>query len=70
MNELTLEMLAKRVEAIERLLNVQPEKPSADTDWQSAVGMFSGSDFMKLVDAEGRAIRERDREVARAGNFE
>jgi hypothetical protein len=32
--------------------------------------MFSGSEFMKQVDAEGRAIREKDREEARRENPE
>jgi hypothetical protein len=29
------------------------------------VGLFEGSDFMREVDEEGRAIREADRQAAR-----
>ncbi len=64
MNELTLEALAKRVEALERLLNIQNIETAPVKDWRSVVGMFSGSEFMKQVDAEGRKIREQDREDA------
>jgi len=66
MAELTLEVLAKRVETLERILNViPPESNTPVKDWRLAVGMFTGSEFMKLVHAEGKAIRERDREEAR-----
>ena len=30
-----------------------------------AAGMFTGHEFSKIVDEEGRKIREADREVAR-----
>jgi hypothetical protein len=33
--------------------------------WQSTVGMFSHPEFLREVIAEGRAIREQDREAAR-----
>jgi len=69
MDELTLEALAKRVEVLERLLHVQPGEPPPK-DWRSVAGMFSGSEFMKQVDAEGRAIREQDREAARREDLE
>jgi hypothetical protein len=63
MNELTLESLAQRVEALERALGMQT--PSAGKDaWQRVVGMFAGSDFMKQVDEEGRKIREAERAQA------
>ncbi|MCE9529830.1 MAG: hypothetical protein K8T89_01615 [Planctomycetes bacterium] len=67
MNDLTLEMLAKRVEALEKLLNVTPPplSPASAKDWRSAVGMFTGNEFMKQIDAEGQAIRQQDREDAR-----
>jgi hypothetical protein len=63
MNELTLESLARRVEALERALRIQPASPGRD-DWQRVVGMFAGSDFMKQVDEEGRKIREAERAQA------
>ena len=67
MNELTLEALAKRIEAIEVQLAVQQ---SPKKDWRRVAGMFTGSDFMKQVDAEGEAIREADRKAAREEVFE
>ena len=70
MDELTLESLAKRVETLERLLHVKPGVIPPTMDWQSVVGMFSGSEFMKQVNAEGHAIREQDREAARQENLE
>jgi hypothetical protein len=60
MSELTLESLARRVEALERALCLRPHPPGKD-DWQRVVGMFAGSDFMKQVDEEGRKIREAER---------
>jgi hypothetical protein len=65
MNDLTLENLAKRVEALEKLLHLSPPPKTPEKDWRSAVGMFTGSDFMKQVDAEGAAIRQLDRDEAR-----
>lgn len=34
-------------------------------DWRRTVGMFSGDDVMKQIDAEALKFRERDREKAR-----
>ena len=67
MTELTLESLAKRVEALEKKL---AEREAPKKDWRLSVGMFDGSEFMKQVDAEGEAIREADRKAAREGNDE
>lgn len=67
MTEVTLESLAKRVEALEQKL-AEREKPKKD--WRRSVGKFDGSEFMKQVDAEGEAIREADRKAAREGNVE
>jgi hypothetical protein len=63
-NELTLESLARRVEAIEELLQkgLPPAKPK---NWRSAIGMLRGDDFSLQVDEEVRKIREADREAAR-----
>ena len=61
MSKVTLKSLAKRVSALEQLLqNQQPVK-----DWRLAAGMFVPSKFSKQVDAEGRKIREADRRAAR-----
>jgi hypothetical protein len=57
--EVTLEALARRVEALERALDLGPR--SSKDDWQRVVGIFTGSDFMKQVDEEGRRIREAER---------
>ena len=34
-------------------------------DWRRTVGMFSGNELMKEIDAAGRQIREQDRQRAR-----
>ena len=63
MSELTLESLARRLEDVERRLN-EKEANSAK-DWRMAAGMFTDREFSKVVDEEGRRIREADREEAR-----
>jgi hypothetical protein len=65
MTELTLEALARRVEALERAVRLQPQVSGRD-DWQQVIGMFAGSDFMRRVDEEGCKIREAER--AQAGS--
>jgi hypothetical protein len=57
----TLESLEKRVAALEAALAESQSKK----DWRKAVGMFTGSEFMKRVDEEGRQIREAERKAAR-----
>jgi hypothetical protein len=34
-------------------------------DWRRTVGMFTGDDVMKRIDAAGQAIRQKEREAAR-----
>ncbi len=63
MAELTLENLARRLEEVERRLN--EKETSGFKDWRLAAGMFTGREFSKVVDEEGRKIREADREQAR-----
>ena len=65
MSELTLEALARRIEALERVVQLQPQVPGRD-DWQRVVGMFAGSQFMRQVDEEGRKLREAERAAAAA----
>lgn len=65
MTELTLEALARRIEALERSVRLQPQVPCRD-DWQRVVGMFAGSQFMRQVDEEGRKLREAERVQAEA----
>ena len=64
MNELTLESLAKRVEALENALAVKPSN-HAGKDWRKVVGMFHDSEFMRAVDEECLRMREAEREAAR-----
>ena len=68
MAEPTLESLAKRIEVLERELAEQRLQTVRKKDWRRTVGMFTGNEFMKQVDAEGEAIREADREAVRAEN--
>ena len=67
MNDLTLESLARRVEALEKVTMAQgadlPRK-----DWRKVVGMFGQSEFMRQVDEECLRMREAEREAARRGD--
>jgi len=66
--ELTLESLAQRVTALEAR---QLDEPVPAKNWLDAVGMFDDDpEFMQAVIAETLAIREREREAARAGDPE
>jgi hypothetical protein len=69
MNELTLESLAKRVEALERALLRKPAL-TRSKDWRRVVGMFGDSEFMRQVDEEGRKIREAERAEAQRAESE
>lgn len=64
MNELTLESLAKRVEALETVLAAR-EPNRSRKDWRKVVGMFHDSAFMREVDEECLRSREKEREAAR-----
>jgi hypothetical protein len=64
MSDLTLESLAKRVEALEAALKAkEPKRPPKD--WRRVVGMFQDSEFMRAVDEECLRMREMEREAAR-----
>jgi hypothetical protein len=66
MNDLTLESLAKRVEALEKVIATKgPDQPRKD--WRKVVGMFRDSEFMREVDEECQRTRESEREAARRG---
>ncbi len=59
MPELTLEILASRIAAIEKLL--ADERPATrKKDWQRVAGMFTENDFQQEIDAEGAAIRDAE----------
>jgi hypothetical protein len=64
MGELTLESLAKRVEALEVALAAK-ESSRPRKDWRKVIGMFHDSDFMRAVDEECLRMREAEREQAR-----
>ncbi len=65
MTEPTLESLAARLAIVERELAEQRAREDSRKDWRRVAGMFTGSEFMKQVDAEGQAIREAERKAAR-----
>jgi hypothetical protein len=65
-SELTLESLARRVEALESALAAKtPLRPPKDC--RKVVGMFHDSEFMREVDEECLRMREAERETARRG---
>jgi hypothetical protein len=72
MAELTLESLAARITALE--LQLAEQKALAQSpkkkDWRRTVGMFDNDPGFADVIAEGRAIREAEREAARRGESE
>lgn len=74
MTELTLEALAKRIEALELQLAAQAAGRSANAnrkkDWRRVAGMFTHSELMRQIDAEGQAIREADRSAELEGHPE
>jgi hypothetical protein len=66
MNDLTLESLAKRVEALENAVATKGSNHSRK-DWRKVVGMFGDSEFMREVDEECLRMREAERAAARRG---
>ena len=60
--------LEKRVAALEETvaqLLSRSDSAVAKKDWRSTLGMFADDSVMKEIDAEGRRIREADRQQAR-----
>jgi hypothetical protein len=68
MNDLTLESLAKRVEALEKVIATKEPELSRKA-WREVVGMFRDSEFMREVDDECLRTREAEREAARRGDL-
>ena len=68
MNDLTLESLAERVEALEKVIATK-ESALARKDWRKVVGMFGDSEFMREVDEECLRAREAEREAARREEY-
>jgi len=67
MAELTLEALAKQIEALERRV---AELEAPKKDWRSVVGMMEDNEFTREMMFETLAIRERERRAAREGRPE
>ena len=58
----------ERISALERTVAelVQSRRSAGRLkDWQRTVGMFSGNELMKEIDAAGQKLREQDRQRAR-----
>jgi hypothetical protein len=58
----------ERISALERTVAelIQSRRlTNRAKDWKRTVGMFSGNELMKQIDAAGRKIREQDRQRAR-----
>jgi hypothetical protein len=64
MAELTLESLARRVEALEAAVAAKGSS-RPPKDWRKVLGMFGDSEFMHEVDEECQRMREAEREAAR-----
>ena len=65
MSQMTVE---ERISALDRTVAelVQSRRPAGRMkDWQRSVGMFSGNELMKEIDAAGQQLREQDRQRAR-----
>jgi hypothetical protein len=65
MADLSLESLAKRIEALENALAEKSPKQNGK-DWRKVVGMFRDSEFMRMVDDECERMRELERAQARS----
>ena len=66
MAEATLE---KRVATLEQLvaqLMHPSERTTRKKDWHRTIGMFDGDPIMQEIMAEGRRLREEDRQQGRA----
>ena len=60
--------IEERISALERTVAelVRSRRPTGRVkDWQRTVGMFSGNELMKELDAAGQKLREQDRQRAR-----
>lgn len=59
--------LEDRVAALERQVADLTQKTAneARKDWRRTIGMFTGDEAMKQIDAAGKRIRETDRRLAK-----
>jgi hypothetical protein len=66
MTELTLEALAKRIEALEKHIAEQAaEKAGRKKDWRRVIGISEDNEFTRSMLAEIEAAREAERRAAR-----
>jgi hypothetical protein len=66
MAQLTLEeRIIALEEAVARILS-RSVSMAEKKDWRSTLGMFAGDLVMQEIDAEGRRIREADRQQAQS----
>lgn len=71
MAELTLEALAKRIEALEKKLAEQEAAQSGrKKDWRRVIGNSEDNEFTRQMLAEIEAAREAERQAAREGKSE
>ena len=66
---MTLPTLEERVTALEETvaqLLSQSALAAGKKDWRSTLGMFADDPVMREIDAEGRRIREADRQQAQS----
>lgn len=60
MSSVTLESLAQRVEALERIVHSGIRPPTKD--WRSVIGHFEDSELSRAIDEAAAAIRAEDRQ--------
>ena len=70
MSDVTLEALAKRVEAIEKRLAELSGPAPKRADWRSVVGISEDNEFTRLVLADIEANSEAERRAALEENPE
>ncbi len=63
MNDLTLESLARRVDALEKVIAAN-EAGRARRDWRDVVGISEDNEFTRLMLAEIEAAHQADRQAA------
>lgn len=51
------QQMAEVLSALQKVTSLQ--------DWRSTLGMFSGNEAMKEIDAAGQAVREKERQPLR-----
>ena len=67
---MTLEVLAARIDVIEKKLDEQRAAPPRKKDWRRVVGILDDSESARQMIAETLAIREAERAAAREGQSE